>query len=213
MTPSRLRSWHHGSKLHKRDFLKVQWLRIHTSIAGCLDWSLVGELKIPYAVWPKQNHKTAQETEGKMEGFSSHRIKHMDPSAPPRILGFTGHTGQTFLQAAFTYCFWPQSFLLTARPAWILSDSGIFSKLPLLAGCETERNMPIILFFFCLSHIPQSSDIITDFRSTLSESGLRYFSASLWRTRDHLARRKEPGLEVTQAWVQTPIPPLTDGRA
>ena len=47
-------------------------------------------------------------------------------------------------------------------------------------------------FSFCLSHIPQSSDIITDFRLTLSESGLRYFSASFWRTRDHLAQRKEP---------------------
>ena len=34
-------------------------------------------------------------------------------------------------------------------------------------------------FFLCLSHIPQSSDIITDIRLTLSEYGLRYFSASL----------------------------------
>lgn len=90
--------------------LKVQWLRIHASIAGCLDLIPGWEIKIPYAVWPKQNHKTAQETEGKMEGFSSHCVKYMDPGTPPRILGFTGHTGQTFLQAAFTYCFWPQSF-------------------------------------------------------------------------------------------------------
>lgn len=80
-------------------------VRNPASIAGCVDLIPGWGITIPYAVWPKQNHKTTQETEGKMEELSSHRIKHMDPGTPPRILGFTGHTDQTFLQAAFTYCF------------------------------------------------------------------------------------------------------------
>lgn len=91
-------------KLHKRDFLKVQWLRIHTSIAGCLDLIPGRELKFHMPCGQNKTNKTAQETEGRWRDFLLTASNTWTP-APPRILGFTGHTGQTFLQAAFTYCF------------------------------------------------------------------------------------------------------------
>lgn len=176
-----------------RDFPEVQWLRIHTSIAGCLDLIPGREWKFHMPCGQNKTTKLHKKQKGRWRGifFSLHQTH--GPQRPSSHSGLHG-THRSDISSSCIYLL----FLTT-----VFSDLQLglpeffqtleFSKLPLLAGCETERNMPIILFFFCLSHIPQSSDIITDFRLTLSESGLRYFSSQPLKDKRPLdAAHKEP---------------------
>lgn len=174
-------------------------------LQGAWTWSLVGKLKFHMPCGQNKTTKLHKKQKGRWRDFL---LTASNTWTPAPLLAFWASQDtqvRHFFKLHLPTVSDHSLFQFAAGPAWILSDSGIFSKLPLLAGCETEHNMPIILFFpLCLSHIPQSSDIITDFRLTLSESGLRYFSASLWRTRDRLARCKEPWTWGHTGWSSNP---------
>lgn len=127
--------------------LKVQWLGILPPLQGVWTWFLVGELQFHMPCGQNKTTKLHKKQKGRWRNFLLTASNTW--TLAPLLAFWASQDTQTrhFFKLHLPTVSDHSLFWFAAEPAWILSDSGIFSKLPLLAGCETERNMPIILFF------------------------------------------------------------------
>lgn len=205
MTSWGLRSWHHGSKLHKRDFPESPMVKnpcLHCRVCGLDPW-LGNYNSICCVAKTKPQNCTRNRREDGGTFFSPHRTH-----GPQHSSSHSGlhRTHRPDISSSCIYLL----FLTTVFSDLQLSLPEFFQTLEFFPNShywlavKQSATCQSFFFFLCLSHIPQSSDIITDIRLTLSEYGLRYFSASLWRTRDRLARHREPWTWGHTGWSSNP---------